>query len=840
MHDEQRTDYSKTDGGDGAAENAASDSADARPSIRALYMGIFLTSAAVILLEISLTRVFSYTIWYHFTYVTISLAMLGFGASGAVLASSEKLAGLDMKLAQRSALIGAVSIPVMLVVISKVPFYPFQLFQEPVQIIYMLIYYVTVTLPFFCAGLAISCIFRSIPQQADKIYFGDLLGAGAGCLVVVGAINIFGVPAITAMGVSLFLLASAMFVGPKSVRIKYLLVAAALVWMPMGTNIEKALDFKPSKEKWMSKMPDKKITYSKWSPIFRVDAYDMSENMWNVLSPDWSIYGIKNKYMDPDARYSFIAHDGDACTMMVKSDAGLSNWDMFDKSILKPPYLLTKNPKVLVIGPGGGVDVATAVHNKATSVLAVELDPITVDLVSNKYADFVGHLYDKPEVDVVVDEGRSFLRRSEQEFDLIQMTGVDTLAALTSGAYVLAENYLYTTEGYKEFLDHLTPDGVLSVAIFDYHYKFQFPRHAARQVSLSVETLEMMGIEKPQEHIAVIATSQMLHGEQSIPHVIIMTKKSPFTLPEIGRLTRFAEEVEYDIWHLPDESRNNPCAYIATASEEQRAAYYDDHFFKLTAPTDDTPFFFHYFKWPALLKEYDIDTGHTGATGQLILLLILIFSIIFSVALIVFPLLRIRGAGLKTKWKWHYILYFAALGLGFIFLEISYIQRFILFLGYPTYSLTVILFSLLTFSGVGSYISGRLRLSPRNLIFIAFGLLAFIALGYMALLPPIFNHFLGASMQARIAISLVLLLPMGLLLGVFFPTGIKIISAENKRFIPWAWGINGCASVIGTVLSIIIAMSHGFSTVTILAIIIYAVGVCAMYRAAKSHGLESI
>jgi spermidine synthase len=804
-------------------------------SLRALYLGVFLISMGVLLLEISLTRIFSYSIWYHFTYVTISLAMLGFGASGAVLASSEKLAGLDMRLAQRAALIGAVSVPVMLVIVSKVPFHPFQLFSDPTQIVFMVIYYIAVTLPFFCAGLAISCAFKSIPQEASRIYSWDLLGAGAGCLSVVTAIHLFGVPGVAATTASLFLLASAIFLRKKSGLRRLVIVVVALVWLPFAANIEKALEFNASKEKWISRLSTGNIEFSKWSPIFRVDAFKAPVRGPALGGPYKSHFGIKNEYLPPDYECIFISHDGDACTRVTKSDEDLSIFDVFEKSILKAPYLLTDSPKVLIIGPGGGTDVGVALRNNASSIVAVELDPITIDLTANVYSDYAGNLYHKPGVEVIADEGRSFMRRSDEKFDVIQITGVDTLAALTSGAYVLAENYLYTTEAFKEYLSHLTPNGVLSVEITDHHYRSAVARHSARHVSLSVAALQEMGIEDPYKHIAVIAAQK-----DGVTWISIMTKLSPFTFSEIAALREFAEDLSFDIWYLPGDTADNPCAYIATFNDADRARFYQNYPLKVDASTDDSPFFFHYYRWASLIQSSDVDTGHTGATGQLILLLILVFSVLFSIALIIFPLIMFRRAGLQTRWKWHYILYFAALGLGFIFLEISYIQRFILFLGYPTYSLTVILFSILTFSGIGSYFSGRLSIEPRNLILAALLTLAIVALGYMVLLPPIFNHFLGASKQVRIAISLVLLFPLGLLLGTFFPTGIKIISGNDKRFIPWAWGINGCASVIGTVLSIIIAMSYGFRTVTVLAVIIYIIGVVAMYRVAEESPFENL
>jgi len=812
------------------------ESADHSLSMRNLYTGIFLTSAAVLLLQISLTRIFSYTIWYHFTYVTISLAMLGFGASGAVLASSKKLAGLDIGLTRLTSLVGAISVPIMLVIISKVPFYPFQLFKDPIQIGYLAIYYLAVTAPFFCGGMTIACAFKKMPREANRIYFWDLVGAGMGCLVVVTAINHLGVPGVTAVTATLFLLATAAFLGRESGWRKPVILVAALVWIPIGANVEKALEFKASKEKWISRLAHvNNITFSKWSPIFRVDTFEISLRGQDLVGSDRAIVGIMKDDISPDFESIFISHDGDACTRMVKSDEDLSIFEMYQKSLLRFPYLLQDSPDVLIIGPGGGTDVGVALTNDARSVLAVELDPITVDLATNVYADYTGHLYHKPGVKVIADEGRSFIRRTEKKFDIIQLTGVDTLAALTSGAYVLAENYLYTTEAFEEYFDHLTPNGILSVELTDHHYKTGGLRHSARHVSLSVEALKKRGIEDPSDRISVIAAKK-----GGITWVSIMTKMSPFTPPEISTLKKFADEQSFDVWYLPGKKADNPCAYLVAGTDHDRSEFYEKYPLKVRATSDDSPFFFHYYRWTTLLKKFNaIDTGHTMATGQLILLLILAFSVIFSIVLIIFPLLTFRRAGLKTRWKWNYILYFAALGLGFIFIEISYIQRFILFLGYPTYSLTVILFSLLTFSGVGSYLSGRLSLAPRNLIIVALCLLAAVTLGYMVLLPPIFNQFLGASRQVRIAISLVLLFPLGLLLGVFFPTGIKIISTDDERFIPWAWGINGCASVIGTVLSIIIAMSHGFGTVTVLAVIIYIIGVVAMFRAGKEAETEA-
>lgn len=300
-------------------------------------------------------------------------------------------------------------------------------------------------------------------------------------------------------------------------------------------------------------------------------------------------------------------------------------------------------------------------------------------------------------------------------------------------------------------------------------------------------------------------------------------------MPEIQALDQVANRLPFDVWYLPGKQLDNPCAEFATTTNDQRRTFCETYPLRLDASTDDTPFFFHSFKWKYILKDPNLNPGGL-AMGQFVLLLILVLSVAFSVVLIIFPLVRFQKAGLQTRWKWNYIVYFTSLGFGFIFIEISYIQRFVLFLGYPTYSLTVVLLSLLTFSGLGSYLGGKLPLSPKALLVTAIIFLSAVALGYMKALPPIFNHFLAAPQQLRVVISFILLFPLGVLLGMFFPTGIKMVSGDDKRFVPWAWGVNGCASVIGTMLSIIIAMSYGFSTVTLLAAIVYVVGVLAMVR----------
>lgn len=444
------------------------------------------------------------------------------------------------------------------------------------------------------------------------------------------------------------------------------------------------------------------------------------------------------------------------------------------------------------------------------------------------HADFAGHIYDRPDVTMIAGEGRSTLRHSAVEYDLIQMTGVDTLAALSTGAYVLSESYLYTTEAMQEFLDHLTPDGLLSVVVADLSGGFGFPRHTMRQLSLFLETLEQRGIQDPAQHIAVIASAE------GVPQVSMLLKKSAFTREEVQRLQEFAEQMAFTVLALPGVSTDSIHSTYLRTPREERAAFLSKIPLILTPTTDDNPFFFNFYRWRNLGKSHsEIDVGHTLATGQVILALILVFSIALSVLLILVPLFAFQRQGLRTDGRWGFVLFFLAIGLGFIFIEISFIQKFVLFLGYPTYSLTVVLFSLLTYSGIGSFLTARMKRRPEDRFPLLFAGLTTVSVLYVFLLPSFFRAFLGSPFALRVLIASVVLAPLGLVMGMFFPSGIQIVRRTNVAFVPWAWGINGCASVVATVLAVILAMSYGFRFITFLALAIYLVGVLGIRASAR-------
>jgi hypothetical protein len=801
---------------------------------RCFFAAVFMVSASVLMLQIALTRVFSFTLWYHFAYVTISVALLGYGASGAMLAVFPGLAGRDpaARLARYATACGLAVILAYLA-FAKLPFYPFELRKQPgTQVPLMLVYYAAITAPFFLAGLCISVALSTFSGQVSRVYFYDLAGAGLGCLLIVfvmSAVTPPGAVAIAGVGLAS---AGILFAAPRGGRRLVEAAGGAVLVAGLGFAAFTSLEILPSPEKFLYKFLKTSGVAADaghiWSGVFRTDHFRW-QNEDEARAFSYATWGTAEEWkpLAPTRapRIRFITHDGDAGAVVYNFDGDLAKLEMFEHSILRTPYLLLDRPEVLVIGVGGGTDIVNAIKNRAAHVTGVELDPHTVELVATTFADFAGHIFERPDVTMIVGEGRSTVRHSGKKYDLIQLSGVDTLAALSTGAYVLAENYLYTVEATGEFLDHLTPDGMLSMVFADHSPAVGFPRHSMRQLSLYAEALRRRGVEDAAAHIAILASAE------PAPQISMLVRTRPFTAEEVQRLADFAAEHKFHTWALPGRPTRSLHATFLRTPVDHRERLLASYPLIMTPTTDDNPFFFNFYRWRNLLDRLDeVDVGHTLATGQIILALILLFSVLLSVSLILGPLFVFQRKGLPTEGRFGLIAFFAAIGLGFIFIEISFVQRFVLFLGYPTYSLTVVLASLLTSSGIGSWLTGRTLVPPERRLLPLLGAVAVISVAYLLVLPPLFQAFLGSSLAVRIAIAAGALLPLGLVLGTFFPTGIQIVRRSHESFVPWAWGINGCASVVGTVLAVVLAMSFGFRAVTLIALGIYALGVWGLRR----------
>jgi hypothetical protein len=430
------------------------------------------------------------------------------------------------------------------------------------------------------------------------------------------------------------------------------------------------------------------------------------------------------------------------------------------------------------------------------------------------------------------------VRSHPGEVDLLQITAVDTFAAQTTGAYVLAESYLYSVEALGDFFDHLAPDGILSIAIGDLLYNDpEIPTpYSARLALVAREALRRRGIDDARAHVAL--AGQGIPNFRAAPDQIVagawiqvlLVKPTPFTAEETERLRRYLADAGFALRLAPDGRDDDPhLGGLLFADETVLPAALDAQIYDVAPITDDRPFFFHVLPWSGLVLDRRIDWTHPGSgTGQLVLLMMLGQALVLGGALVALPLLRGARGALPAPATVGFLLYFTALGLGFLLVEISFVQKYVLLLGYPTYSLSVTIFSLLVFAAAGAALSRRFWSRPRRLLKVLLGVTLGLLAAEILALPWLREQLLAASLPARIATTVLLQLPLGLALGMYFPTGLELLRRREPRLVPWAWAVNGVASVAASVLAVILGMAIGFSGVAIVAGGIYTVGTLSL------------
>jgi hypothetical protein len=801
---------------------------------------LLLSSAALLTLEVSWTRFFSYTIWYHFAYLTISVALLGFGSSGAIVAAFPNLfARRGVRLLTTFVVLAALAVLGGVAFLARHPIQVENLTDAPLQFsASMLVYYVVVGAPFLLAGFSVSLPFAAWPRQMGRLYFWDLVGAAAGCAFVVVMIEPLSVPGLLFAAAGLLLASGACLELASGARTRGLVLAAAAVAVlalaaPAGHRLpvlitgSKDMSFlkDPTKAPGLHEGADQ---FRKWTAINRVDAYDWAE-------PDtltyWTFIGMREGwtgYKPPAARLTYDGANG-SDVFSLRGDLE-KEYAFLEHHMLRIPYLLLERPNVLAIGVGGGIDLLNAVKQGARHVTGAELQPETVNLLKNTLRDFNSGFYLRDDVTLVASEGRHFVRKTDDVFDLVQITAVDTFAAQATGAYVLAESYLYTVEAMRDYFRRLSPDGIVTTVIGDFFAPGEMPPLATRLALIGYRALQDEGIADPREHIIVVGA--VARGEVA-QNESVLVKKTPFTTAEIDKVKAFATASGFRILYAPGPGAYDLSPMLAV-SEEERLRAIDANHYNVEATRDRDPFFYNVGKWKNFTTGQGIFWAMPGSfLGQLVLLLMVVQSTLLGAVLVIVPLLTGARSGLATPGVLSYLAYFLALGTGFMFLEISFVQTFVLFLGSPTYALSVTIFALLLFSGIGSLASTRFTDRPDRALRVLLPCLAVLVLVYTLGLRPLFDAMLHLPLAVRIAVAVAAQMPMGLLLGMFMPLGIAIVARQNARLVPWAWGVNGVGSVAGTTLAVLLAMAAGFPAVSLAAVALYVVGTLLLLRASR-------
>jgi hypothetical protein len=806
----------------------------------AIYPAVFLTSAGVLMLQVALTRLFSFTLWYHFAYVVISLALLGYGASGALLSALPGiLRGNLPRTLFGCSVASAILIPASLMVYAHTPFHPLQLFAVRAQWWYLAAYYAATGIPFFLAGVAIAGAISAASERVTRIYCADLIGAGLGAGVVVPAIWRLETPGVVVLAAGLMAGAALCWAWwwRPAAAVAPLAVIALLA--AEGGPYWRALEFHTTAEKMMSRMltptaerPTAKYVsrgcrllsrYTRWGAVYRTDVVQPLDDFMRAQGACTAGLSSRFRGLVPD--WLSIPHDGDNNALIYKYEPQRLG-HLQDHAIALPYLLLRPGAKVLALGAGGGTEVLVALRHHAKDITAIELDPVTVRLASKDLADYAGRFAERPEVHYQVGEGRSFVRRSRQKYDLIQINLVDTLTAASIGANVLNENYLYTVEASQEYLAHLHRDGIFCILHLDVPPgSGQIPfREGILRAGGSLVALERRGVRHPSNNIAVV----WAHG-----YMGYLVRPRPFTRQEVDLLQRYCAENGFEPVHLPYRSIHNEMSWFLSASPALRALYIRRSVIRRDPPTDDSPFVWPYFKWQYVFHPAHRYDRWAMSNGQLVLLPLSAVAVLCCLLFILGPLGLFRRRGIRSPAASGLAVYFAALGFGFMFIEISFIQKFVLFLGYPTYSLTVVLSALLVSSGLGSLASQRLiSRAERSLASAVAALLTLGAL-YLLLGTALFAAFLGYALWLRIVVAVAMIAPLGFAMGMFFPTGIRVVNEVAPQFVPWAWGINASTSVVAAILAVMLAMSVGFRLVAVCALVIYVIGVLGLYAARR-------
>jgi spermidine synthase len=770
---------------------------------RTLLVGLGLTSFAALLLELALTRLFSVVLFYHFAFLAISIALLGLGAGGVfAYLLKKRLARFSTRaLAARLCMINSVLVFLVLEVVLHVPV---SLTVTGENFLRLSILYVDSSIPFFLTGLLFSVVFARETWRVPRLYGADLCGGALACLAVVPLLNFVGGPNTILAAAVAMAVAGVVWAQSSAARKLAATLAAAFVLLIAANYSNRLID----------------VVYAKG--IFRDPSW-VEFARWNALS---------RVEVDRQGQGKAIVIDADASTSIMNCD--LAHWSgsrCEEDQMSAPPALanaLRPRGEFAIIGPGGGVDVLRAVANGSPSVTGIEINPIIAStIMRGRYADYSQHLYERPEVHIHVTDGRSYLRSTSQQFDVVQMTLVDTWASTAAGAFALSENNLYTVEAFREYFQHLKPDGMIAIT----RWEFQQPREALRVVSVAMQALHTLGVENPARNF--IVASQGALDEDGIP-VVVLAKKTAFTADEESAAQAFfGRYAEIRPLYLPSQPNHNPFSDLIASNDPYRFA--QTYAYNVSPVTDNAPFFFFTLKAGQVLGEEGLQHGIDWKVnlGVLVLLLVLAISAVAVLAFLILPLALQGGRHSPLP-----LLYFVAVGLGYILVEISFIQRFVLFLGHPTYALTVVIFLLMLSSGAGSLFSRR-WLPRTEMVWMPLVLVILALVIDIFLLPHFLPAWVGLQLGYRFLISGLLLVPLGFVMGMPFPTGLRALGVRSEldvknndapngttsadNAVEWAWAMNAAASVLGSVVAMVIAIQFGLTVTLTCGVVAYLI-----------------
>ncbi len=782
-----------------------------RTGERTFLVEIFAISAAALLLEISYTRIISFKLYYYYTYLTIGLALLGLASGAVIIAISARLKRTPTAALLRWCTIAAVSAVIVgYLVVALMPLDTLALWGDDrtdqlVSVSQLVGICLGLYVTFLPIGMAVSALFARRAENINQLYFADLAGAALACLLVVPIMAWVG-PVSAIAVVAVLLVFVSMRLRARDSRIELIALAVlAVAFTVVAVRPEIAPDIRTEQTKQLR--PDLPIAASRWSALFRVDAVQFPANV--VLFHD----GLWGSAIWP--------WDGDP--------ASLTRFDTDERSV---PFAAVGDPpqRVLIIGAAGGHEIQASLHFDAAQIDAVELNPATADLLRNRFADYSGNLTDRTNVNYVVGDGRTYLADSDERYDIVWFVAPDSYSAsnaASSGAFVLSESYLYTEEMLREALQHLTPNGMVVMQFGEKDYD-QLPNRTTRLVATAGAAYQAEGINGFSDRVVVVTNSQV-----GVPFSssTTMMKLAPFTDEEVQRIiTKQAEMPNMIIRHAPGQADDDPSAPVNTVIARGIDAL-EDYPYDVGPINDNRPFFWHFTPYTAVISDIVRSDGYADVEvgiGERVLLLLLGVSILLAGVFLLGPMLIARKTWRALPDKAISAPIFGILGLAFIAFEITMIQKFSLFLGYPTYSLTVTLMAQLLFTGIGALVSERWHDRAQRMLLVLGIAVVVLGMFYALVTPSLMESMQAWPTLAKAVVVVLLCAPLGFCLGMFMPLTITLVATDAEHrteYVAWGWAINGFFSVIGSTLTTIVSMAFGFRVVLFTSIAMYLVAI---------------
>jgi hypothetical protein len=760
-----------------------------RPPRRVL-VAVALVAGCTLGFQVVFTRVLSAVLAYHFAFLAISLGLLGTGAGAlAVYLLSGWFARLPLSrmLAWWCSLFAAslIALPFAFVHLnfSTGADKSSQHFAESVPFFLNLAAVcVLAALPSLAAGVVIALTITGYTRWIGGVYAADLVGAGLGALLVVPLLSVVDAPTLL-VGVGVVAAVAAVLFAGAAIRERVLglgtvALGASLIVVSLATSV---LFLPPG----YNVGSDPGQVAERWNPLSRVIGYELPD------SPQVAPVFYDRVY---------------APVFKVQGQA-IPDWRDLHLGPQSIGYGLTGSGRALVIGGGGGFDIYNALSSGAKRVDVIELNSDIRGVVDDDLRSLSGSPYSRPGVYTTIGDGRAILAARSTKYDQIQLSFTDTLSATGAQGFALTENNLYTEEAFKEYLDHLRPDGVLNIS----RLRKLVGDEAIRATVLTLASLQQHGVQHPERNVVVLLGHDIL-GEQ---FGTVLARLKPYTSHELAQIRTLAAERGNGVAFAPGGPYLDEWKQLAESPNWQ--SFCRNYHLNVCAPTDDKPFFFN------MQRLTQVGTQGSGyffsSSPYTILMLTLGILALLSAVAFVLPLGLVRR---ERRPRPGALIYFAAIGVGFLVLEIALIQRFVLFLGFPTYALSVVLFALLVFTGIGSQLSTRFRIA-RPALLTALSIAVLLILGSAYALQPILRGLIELPFSARVAVAVALLAPFGVVMGMAMPIGLRRFQGLYPESVPYAWGVNGVASVLASVLGVALAINFGFAITTVIAGLFYVV-----------------